>query len=114
MQTEFKITNKKLNTSIIIKKNYISKYITNLARKNEMVFCVIDSKIKNKFNFSRQKNIKIIPINCGEKIKTIYKYLELAEKLIKSNVNRKSVLAAIGGGTLGDLAGFVASTILRG
>ena len=38
----------------------------------------------------------------------------LAEKLIKSNVNRKSVVIAIGGGTLGDLAGFVASTVLRG
>ena len=38
----------------------------------------------------------------------------LAEKLIKNNVNRKSVIIAIGGGTLGDLAGFVASTLLRG
>ena len=37
-----------------------------------------------------------------------------AEKLIKNNVNRKSVLIAIGGGTLGDLVGFVASTVLRG
>ena len=34
--------------------------------------------------------------------------------MIKSNVNRKSVIIAIGGGTLGDLAGFVASTLLRG
>ena len=29
-------------------------------------------------------------------------------------VDRKSVLVAIGGGTLGDLAGFIASTLLRG
>ena len=29
-------------------------------------------------------------------------------------MNRKSALIAIGGGTLGDLAGFVASTVLRG
>ena len=114
MPTELTITNKKLNTSILIKKNYTSRFITNLAEKNEKVFCIIDSKIKSKFNFKRYKNIKIISINSGEKIKTTYKYIDLAEKLINFNVNRKSILVAIGGGTLGDLAGFVASTVLRG
>ena len=29
-------------------------------------------------------------------------------------MDRKSVIIAIGGGTLGDLAGFIASTLLRG
>jgi len=114
MQTNLFIKNKKLNTSILIKKNYISTFVKNIAKKNEKVFCVVDSKIKNKFNFIKEKNIKIITIECGEKIKTIYGYKNLAEKLIKNNVNRKSVLVAIGGGTLGDLAGFVSSTVLRG
>ena len=114
MSTNLLIKNKKLNTSILIKKNYISTFVKNIAKKNEKVFCVIDSKIKNKFNFIKEKNIKIITIECGEKIKTINGYKNLAEKLIKNNVNRKSVLVAIGGGTLGDLAGFVSSTVLRG
>ncbi len=114
MQNNLFIKNKKLNTSILIKKNYISTFVKNIAKKNEKVFCVVDSKIKNKFNFIKEKNIKIITIECGEKIKTIYGYKNLAEKLIKNNVNRKSVLVAIGGGTLGDLAGFVSSTVLRG
>ena len=78
------------------------------------MFCIIDSKIKIDLNFIKQKNIKTISIQCGEKIKTFDGYRSLAEKLIKNNVNRRSVLIAIGGGTLGDLAGFVASTILRG
>ena len=34
--------------------------------------------------------------------------------MLSLGVNRKSVLVAIGGGTLGDLAGFIASTLLRG
>jgi len=78
------------------------------------VFCFVDSKIKINLNFPKQKNIKIISIQCGEKIKTFDGYNRIAEKLIRSNVNRKSVLIAIGGGTLGDLTGFVASTVLRG
>ena len=114
MLTNLFIKNKKLNTSILIKKNYISTFVKKIAKENEKVFCIIDSKIKKKFNFKKEKNIKIITIECGEKIKTINGYKNLAEKLIKNNVNRKSVLVAIGGGTLGDLAGFVSSTVLRG
>ncbi len=114
MQTDLFIKNKKLNTSILIKKNYIATFVKNIANNNEKVFCVIDSKIKNKFNFKKEKNITIITIQCGERIKTINGYKHLVEKLIKNNVNRKSVLIAIGGGTLGDLAGFVSSTVLRG
>ena len=114
MQTNFIIKDKKLNTSILIKKNYISTFVEKIAKKNEKVFCIIDSKIKNKFNFEKEKNVKIIIINCGEKIKTINGYENLAEKLIKNGLNRKSVIVAIGGGTLGDLAGFISSTVLRG
>ena len=114
MKTNLFIKNKKLNTSILIKKNYISIFVKKIAKKNEKVFCIIDSKVKNKFDFRKEKNVKIITINCGEKIKTINGYKNLAEKLIKNNVNRKSVLVAIGGGTLGDLVGFISSTLLRG
>ena len=114
MQTKFLINNRKLKTAILIKKNYISKFIIDIAKKNEKVFCVIDTKIKIDLKLTKQKNIKIIPIQCGEKIKTFDGYKNLTEKLISCNINRKSAIIAIGGGTLGDLAGFVASTILRG
>ena len=85
MQTSFIIKDKKLNTSILIKKNYISTFVKKIAKKNEKVFCIIDAKIKNKFNFRKEKNVKIITIHCGEKIKTINSYKNLAEKLIKSH-----------------------------
>ena len=55
MQTNLFIKNKKLNTSILIKNNYISTFVKKIAKKNEKVFCVIDSKIKNKFNFRKEK-----------------------------------------------------------
>tara|TARA_B100000989_G_scaffold61782_1_gene42553 strand:- start:16 stop:1083 length:1068 start_codon:yes stop_codon:yes gene_type:complete len=114
MQSKYSIKNKKLKTEILIKKNNIYKFIENISKKNEKVFCVLDSKIKLDLNFTKQKNIQIISIQCGEKIKTFNEYKKLTEKLIKNNINRKSAIIAIGGGTLGDLVGFVASTILRG
>ncbi len=114
MKNKSFINNKKLKTVIRIKKNYINNFIENIAKKNEKVFCILDSKIKIDLNFTKLKNIKIISIKGGEQIKTFDGYKNLSEKLIKGKINRKSVLIAIGGGTLGDLAGFVASTVLRG
>ncbi len=114
MQKKRYIKNKKLKTSILIKKNFISNFVKNIAKKNEKVFCVIDAKVRVNLNLTNLKNIIIISFQCGEKVKTFEGYKSLAEKLILKDVNRKSVVIAIGGGTLGDLAGFVASTVLRG
>lgn len=61
-----------------------------------------------------ESNFEIEVIPPGETSKT----LETAEKLytcaIESQLDRKSVIMAIGGGVVGDLAGFVAATYLRG
>ena len=114
MHNKLSIKNKNLKTEIIFRKNYISKFIEGIANKNEKIFCIIDSKVKNSIKFTGQKNVKIFSIKCGEKIKTFDYYKNLSEKLIKHNVNRRSIIVAIGGGTLGDLVGFVASTVLRG
>ena len=114
MQNKYFIKNKKLKTKILIKNNYIFNFIKKIAKNNEKVFCILDSKVKIDLDIQKQTNINIISIFCGEKVKTLDGYKDLAEKLIKNDVNRKSVIIAIGGGTLGDLAGFVASTILRG
>ncbi len=114
MQKKIYIKNKKLKTSILIKKNFISNFVKNIAKKNEKVFCIIDSKIRINLNLTKQKNIIIISLKCGEKVKSLDGYKSLAEKLILKDINRKSAIIAIGGGTLGDLTGFVASTLLRG
>ena len=61
-----------------------------------------------------KNNIEFIFIQCGEEIKNIYKYNRICESILSRKIDRDSVIIAIGGGTLGDLCGFVASTILRG
>ncbi len=114
MKNKLSIKNKKFKTEIVIKKNYIEKFVLKIAKNYEKVFCVLDTKIKMNFYFNNQINIKFIYIQCGEKIKTHDGYKKLTNRLIKNNINRRSVLIAIGGGTLGDLTGFVASTLLRG
>ena len=58
------------------------------------------------------KNIFIIP--SGEKSKSFEQYCSLMAYLSFNNFGRDSLIAAIGGGVVGDIAGFAASTYMRG
>lgn len=54
----------------------------------------------------------IIP--AGEDSKSLSMYEEIMKYCIRINLSRKSVIIALGGGVVGDLAGYVASTYMRG
>ena len=109
------IKNKNLKTTILIRNNYINSFLKKISQENKKIFCIIDTKVKNKFvNINVNKKIKYVYLNCSENIKNFNNYNKLCNKLLSMNIDRKSILVVIGGGTLGDLCGFVASTILRG
>ena len=55
-----------------------------------------------------------ITLNDGESLKSIRNYQKIMRVLVERGVPRDSLLAYVGGGTVGDLAGFVASTYKRG
>ena len=55
-----------------------------------------------------------IAIEPGEPSKTLATYERLCSELIARGVDRSSVILAVGGGVVGDLAGFVAATLFRG
>lgn len=57
---------------------------------------------------------RVIVVPDGESTKQINVYTEVVEKLATLNLNRQSRLIAFGGGVVGDLAGFVAATYMRG
>lgn len=57
---------------------------------------------------------RVISIQPGEEQKTWKQAGLLIEEMATRGVNRKSTLAALGGGVVGDLAGFAAASILRG
>jgi len=52
--------------------------------------------------------------NAGEKFKTPETYLSLIEKMSRARLTRKDIVIALGGGVVGDVAGFCAATYLRG
>lgn len=58
--------------------------------------------------------VTTIVVPDGEEYKTLATYESILTKLIEARFERKSVVIPLGGGVIGDMAGFVAATLLRG
>ena len=56
----------------------------------------------------------VITIGTGEKIKTFDTVRDIYEQLLKFEADRASFIIGIGGGIVCDIAGFIASTYMRG
>jgi len=55
-----------------------------------------------------------VVVKPGEKSKSLDTYHQVIKELLQRSMRRNHCLIALGGGVVGDLAGFVASTIFRG
>jgi 3-dehydroquinate synthetase len=55
-----------------------------------------------------------IAIPAGEASKSFAQYQHVCNELLQAGCDRHAAIVAIGGGVVGDLAGFVAATLLRG
>ncbi|MBE8949869.1 MAG: 3-dehydroquinate synthase [Quinella sp. 3Q1] len=83
-------------------KNFVTGKALLVTQKNILDLC--------KENFPYE--IALIP--DGETSKSLGEAEKLYTRAIESGLDRKSVVIALGGGVVGDLAGFVAATFMRG
>ena len=114
MKKIIKINTKNHNYKIIIEKNSILKEILK-EKNNQKNFIIIDKKLLPLITkIKKNKNFNLISVQGGEKIKSLKYFAEITNKLLKLKIDRKSCIIAVGGGTIGDLSGFIASTVLRG
>ncbi|OCL26934.1 3-dehydroquinate synthase [Orenia metallireducens] len=58
--------------------------------------------------------VNIAKIGDGEKYKSLDTARELYDQAVEANLDRSSTIVALGGGVVGDIAGFIASTYMRG
>jgi len=115
MNKKINFASKGIKCSVEIEVHSIKKKIESIINTNSNVIFLIDKKVLNVFKkVKNYKNLKYITLNCSEKIKSFQYYSIICNKVLSLGVDRKSVLVVIGGGTLGDLGGFIASTLLRG
>ncbi|TWU30102.1 3-dehydroquinate synthase [Bythopirellula polymerisocia] len=58
--------------------------------------------------------VHVLVIDAGEQSKSVENAQELWETMLEEGTDRKSIVLAIGGGVVGDLAGFAAASFARG
>jgi len=103
----------------IIKKApfFINKYFIDAEKvvliTNDKIYGIYENNIKN---FLEQISLKfeIIITGDGEENKNLKSAESIYSNLVKQNLHRNDIIIAFGGGVIGDLAGFVASTFHRG
>lgn len=94
-----------------IEKIYKGKKIVVITDKNVDRFygkIILDEFVKSKFK------VKKIVLEPGEKSKSIEVLLKVYGELLDFGITRSDLIITFGGGVVGDLGGFAASTLLRG
>ena len=120
--SEAKFKNNNASYSILIGSGAIShlkKKIGLVCPGAKKIALIVDKKIPNRLKNKIKRQIKnyevyIYQYSVNEKLKSFNKVNWLNENLLKKNFNRNDVIIAVGGGVIGDFAGFVASILKRG
>ena len=104
---------------IFVGVNLIEKIETLFEFSNYSKLLVItDETVAPLFLDKLQKNLpsktETITLPTGEKAKDIEYLTKIWEKMIDAQLDRKSLVINLGGGVIGDIGGFAASTYMRG
>ena len=85
------------------------------------IFVITDSTVKRLYGKQLVRNlgrkgieVGLLDFPSGERSKQAGTVSTMYSKLLRLGVKRDSVIVALGGGVVGDVAGYVASTVLRG
>jgi len=95
---------------------YLSKIIKSknvIVITNPLVKSLYGSNLLSALEKS-EFNADFIEVPDGEKYKSLPTAKYLYDELLKKKTDRITILIALGGGVIGDLVGFVASTYMRG
>ena len=88
------------------------------VKSGKKVACVADQTVLNlhpaEAGLIRAAGVEVIPVHGGESSKSFAMLETLCEKFAEIGLDRKSRVAAWGGGVIGDLAGFAAASYMRG
>ena len=101
----------------IILENGALKNIGKCFNLNRKVFIVTDSGVPKEYSetvAAACKQAFIATIPQGEASKQIETYKYLLELMVQNSMTRSDCIVSVGGGVVGDLAGFVAATYMRG
>ena len=106
---------------ILIGANILSDIGKKVESKGGKVFILSDSNVAPIFAntvidslLERGYECKLMVLQAGEQTKNIDSICPIYSSMLEFNLTRKDLVITLGGGVIGDLGGFVASTYLRG
>lgn len=109
--------------NIIFDKDFTSlqEILLSLNLKNRRFMIITDTNVENLYLQKLTEILKPIAnlvssftIEAGESSKNLNSVSQVYNKLIEDKFDRNDIIIALGGGVVGDLAGFAAATYLRG
>ncbi|BAC13740.1 3-dehydroquinate synthase [Oceanobacillus iheyensis] len=95
----------------------LSSYI---EKKYTKLFIITDDQVGSRYlkdvlhGYPSEENICHFTIPSGESSKSIDNFYRLQTEALQNGLDRHSLIIALGGGVVGDLAGLVAATFMRG
>jgi len=98
----------------------LGEYLSNII-ENRRLFIITNPLVNSLYGAKLLATLKkgefnsdLIEVPDGEKYKSLSTANYLYDELLKRKADRTTTLIALGGGVIGDLVGFVASTYMRG
>lgn len=91
--------------------------IGSLLNLNRRVLIITDDGVPAEYAqkvAGQSKNPFVFTITSGEESKNIDSYKNILSYMVENNFTRTDCVVAVGGGVVGDLAGFAAATYMRG
>src|SRR5699024_2527791 len=86
-------------------------YSSILVITDEHVRHIYLEEIRQRLNHS---HTHFLDLSAGEETKTIKHFYHIHTKALEYGLDRKSLIIALAGGVIGDIAGFAAATYMRG
>ena len=120
---QLKVDLKDRSYPIIIEKGLINRVSKEIIKiyKGKKIFIITDDNVNKyyggKISEELKHNdfeVKLLSLKPGEETKNFNTLPMIYNELLDFNLTRSDLIIALGGGVIGDLAGFVASTYLRG
>ena len=95
-------------------KEHIAKNITDYHDQYDKVFIISQKSILSYQPFIKPLGPNIYFCDEGEQCKSIIQYEKIINYLHDNKCNKNSIIIGIGGGTVTDFCGYIASTYMRG
>lgn len=110
------VTYNNLEYDVVVEKNSLDK-VSEYLDLNRKVLVVTDSLVPTIYSkkvLEQAKTGYLYIVESGEKSKNFENYTKILSFLIEKEFSRSDCIIAVGGGVVGDLTGFIASTYMRG